>query len=81
MSGDKTMTNRPAKDNAEALAAFLTAKVDIDAMLTRLQGFSGEHFNTSPDDINWGDVGTLTHYASKLREITDSVFHEGEHSE
>ncbi len=71
------MTNRPARDNSKALAAFMARKAEIDAMLARLQGLSDEHFNASPDDINWGDVGTLTHYVTKLREITDSAFHEG----
>jgi len=42
---------------------------------------SGDHFETYPDEINWGDVGTLTHYASLLRQITDSVFKEGEYAE
>ena len=35
----------------------------------------------SPDEINWGHVGTLNHYRAKLREITDSAFKEGEHAE
>jgi len=56
-------------------------KAAIDTMLARLQGLSDEHFNASPDEIDWGDVGTLAHYATKLREITDSAFHEGEYAE
>ncbi len=74
------MTNRPAKDNSKAIAAYTARKAEIDTMLARLQGLSDEHFNASPDEINWGDVGTLAHYATKLREITDSAFHEGEHA-
>lgn len=38
-------------------------------------------FETSPDEINWGHVGTLNHYRAKLREITDMAFSEGEHAE
>ncbi len=75
------MTTQPAKDNSKALAAFMTRKAEIDTMLKRLQGLSDEHFDTSPDEINWSDVGTLAHYAAKLREITDSAFHEGEYAE
>jgi len=75
------MTNRPARDNSKALAAFMAAKAGIDIMLERLQGLSDEHFNANPDDINWGDVATLDHYASQLREITDSAFGEGEYAE
>ncbi len=50
-------------------------------MLLRLAALSADHFETSPDEINWGHVGTLNHYRAKLREITDSAFKEGEHAE
>ena len=68
------------RNNDKALAAFMTRKTEIDNMLTRLQALSDDHFNTSSDDIHWGDVGTLAHYATKLREITDSAFREGEYA-
>ena len=68
-------------DNTKALDAFIAAKTEIDAMLARLQALSDDHFETSPDEINWGHVGTLNHYRAKLREITDMAFHEGEHAE
>jgi hypothetical protein len=74
------MTRRPT-DNAKALDAFLTAKIEIDAMLERLAALSAGHFNAHPDEINWGHVGALSHYRAMLREITDSAFKEGEHSE
>ena len=76
------MTSRRATaPNDKALDAFLAAKVEIDAMLERLAALSAEHFETSPDEINWGHVGTLNHYRAKLREITDMAFSEGEHAE
>jgi hypothetical protein len=34
-----------------------------------------------PDEVNWGDVGTLADYAELLKHITDSAFHEGEFAE
>ena len=75
------MTNRRATaDNTKALNASFAAKVEIDAMLERLKTLSDDHFDTHPDEINWGDVGTLNHYASLLRHITDSAFSEGEHA-
>ena len=74
------MTRR-AQDSTEALDAFLAAKFEIDAMLERLAALSADHFDTHPDEIDWGDVGTLNHYRAKLREITDSAFGEGEHGE
>ena len=73
------MTRR-ATDNTKALDAFIAAKTEIDAMLERLAALSADHFETSPDEINWGHVGTLEHYASLLKRITDSAFGEGEHA-
>ncbi|MEO5337974.1 MAG: hypothetical protein H7841_13945 [Magnetospirillum sp. WYHS-4] len=68
-------------DNTQALDAFLAKKAEIDTMLARLRDLSDEHFNWSPDEINWGHVGTLGHYAELLKRITDSAFNEGEHAE
>jgi len=73
------MTRR-ATDNTKALDAFIDAKFEIDAMLARLAALSADHFETHPDEINWGHVGTLNYYRAKLREITDSAFKEGEHA-
>ena len=73
------MTRR-ATDNSKALDAFIAAKSEIDAMLQRLAVLSADHFETSPDEIHWGHVGTLKHYAGLLRQITDSAFKEGEHA-
>ena len=75
------MTTRRAPDNSKALDAFIAAKAEIDAMLERLAALSADHFETNPDEINWGHVGTLNHYRAKLREITDMAFNEGEHAE
>jgi len=70
----------PAADNGKAINAFLATKREIDGMLDRLKAFSDDHFDTNPDKIDWGDVGTLNHYSSLLRQITDSAFSEGEHA-
>ena len=75
------MTTRRATDNAKALDAFLSAKIEIDTMLERMKALSDDHYETSPDEIHWGHVGTLNHYRAKLREIADSAFKEGEHAE
>ena len=74
------MTTRRAADNSKALDAFIDAKTEIDTMLARLKTLSDDHFETHPDEIHWGHVGTLTHYAGLLRQITDSAFKEGEHA-
>ena len=73
-------TRRATATNDQALNAFLAAKLQIDGMLARIKTLSDDHFDTHPGEINWGDVGTLNHYASLLRQITDSAFSEGEHA-
>ncbi len=72
---------KAAGNKEAALNAFLGKKAEIDNMLARLQSLSDDHFNTQPDEINWGHVGTLEHYAHLLKRITDSAFSEGEHAE
>lgn len=68
------------KTNDSALAAFVARKAEIDALLARLADSSADHFGYAPDEINWGHVGTLGHYAELLKRITDSAFNEGEHA-
>jgi hypothetical protein len=68
-------------DKENALAAFIARKTEIDTMLARLTALSADHFETSLEEIDWGHVGTLGHYASLLRQVTDMAFHEGEHAE
>ena len=75
LRAEKARRNREA-----ALNAFIGKKAEIDEMLARLQTLSDDHFETHPDKINWGDVGTLGHYASLLKRITDSAFQEGGHA-
>jgi hypothetical protein len=75
LRAEKVRRNKEA-----ALNAFMEKKAAIDAMLTRLQTLSDDHFNAHPDEINWGDVGTLKNYTSLLKCITDSAFGEGEYA-
>ena len=68
------------RSSEQALAVFVSKKAEIDTMLARLQALSGDHFNYSPDEVTWGQVGTLEHYAELLKRITDSAFKDGEHA-
>ncbi len=68
------------KDNHAALAAFTANKAELDAMLARLSAFSDEHFGLAPEEVNWGDVGSLSDWAQKIREVSDRVFREGEYA-
>ena len=47
------------RDNAEAIAAFISRKSEIDTMLARLATLSADHFNTDLDTLHWGHVGDL----------------------
>jgi len=73
------MTN--PRTNASALAAFLARKAEIDGMIERLKTLSDDHFGVEPDAVDWGHVGTLSHYAELLKRITDAAFKEGEHAD
>jgi hypothetical protein len=75
-----TMRKKAAKSNIDALAAFVAKKAEIDLMLTRLGALSDDHFGVAPDEVTWGDVGTLEHHAELLERITNMAFHEGEHA-
>jgi hypothetical protein len=76
-----SLQNQIAKSREQVLAAFVSKKVEIDAILTRLQALSDDHFNYSPDEIDLGHVGTLGYYAELLKRVTDSAFKEGECAE
>jgi hypothetical protein len=68
------------RSNRDALAAFVSRKTEIDAMLARLQKLSDDHFGYVPDEITWAHVGSLEQYAGLLKRLTDSAFQEGEHA-
>ena len=72
--------NQIAKSKEQALAAFVSRKAEIDAMLTRLQALSDNHFGYSPDEITWSHAEGLAHYAEMLKRVTDQAFNEGEHA-
>jgi hypothetical protein len=75
------MHKQITKSKEEALAAFVSKKAEIDAMLIRLQALSDDHFNYSPDEVTWDHVGTIGYYAEMLKRVTDGAFKEGEHAE
>ena len=72
---------KAARNREAALSAFIAKKAEIDIMLARLASLSDDHFNCHPDEVSWGHVGSLEHYASLLKRITDSAFGEGEFAE
>jgi hypothetical protein len=68
------------RSSQQAVAAFVSKKTEIDAMLTRLQALSDDHFGYAPDEITWSHAEGLAHYAELLKRITDQAFNEGEHA-
>ena len=63
------MARKTAATNERALAAFVTAKTEIDRLLAELAALSADHFQASPDEITWGHVGTANHIRDRLQEI------------
>ena len=74
------MTRRtsPAPNETDSLAAFIAAKAEFDALLADLQRMSADHFAADPEAVLWGHVGSLTHWNSTLREVTDAYFKRSE---
>jgi len=70
---------RKSPNNQVALDAFIARKAEIDRMLERLTALSGDHFNVSPGEINWGHAGTLAH-DELLKRITGAALKEDEHA-
>jgi hypothetical protein len=46
------LQNQIPKSREQALAAFVSRKAEIDAMLTRLQALSDDHVGYTPDDVS-----------------------------
>ena len=65
---------------ALALQEFITYKTQFDDLLNRLKRLSDDHFDISPEDINWANVGDLNYYIKELQKISDRAFSEGEHA-
>jgi hypothetical protein len=77
----RRIQSQTARSNEDAVAAFVGKKAEIDAMLTRLQALSDDHFNYSPDEIDWGHVGTLGYYAEMLERSPTGPSKEGKCAE
>jgi hypothetical protein len=75
------LKHQDQRNHEQALAAFVGKKFEIDAMLSRLQDLSDDHFGCSPDEVTWSHVGTLEQWAELLKRITDQAFNEVEHAE
>jgi hypothetical protein len=77
---ETSMSKREANQQ-KSLEAFLARKAEFDAMVAELQQMSDDHFGADPDAVLWGTAGTLEHWNSRLRQVTDAYFHRGEFAE
>ena len=56
--------------NEEALNAYIATITEINAKLATLTKQANDHLGHSPEEINWGHVGTAQHTLEQLTEIT-----------
>lgn len=68
------------RNNDAATTEFVGAIAEMKALLARLEAAADDQLGHAPEEINWGHVGTANHYVAQLREISNSVFKEGEHA-
>lgn len=62
------MTNRT--DNTKAVNAFIGHIGDATALIAKIKDYIEIHFETMPETVNWGDVGTAQETARRLRELS-----------
>jgi hypothetical protein len=78
------LTDRPirtARNQEQSLKAFLGKKAEFDALLADLQRMTDDHFGADTEAVLWGNVSTLEHWNSRLREVADAYFKRGEFAE
>lgn len=71
----KTRSSTDPKDNATE--SCIGDKRRIDQMLARIQFLCDGHFDTDPDAVHWGDVGTINHVSGLMGQTTDIAFSVG----
>jgi hypothetical protein len=76
-----TLEKNLKKSDEKALEKFIGIIGEVNERLAELQTFTDEHMGFSPDDINWGHVGTAGWFLEKLKELTDFAYKRGEYAE
>jgi len=69
------------KNNDKALQEFMAKIATASTLLQELQEFVDDHMEYSPDEINWGHVGSAGYVVECLTELADWAFKRGEHAE
>ena len=68
-------------NNEKALLAFMAKMAEARQRLNELQTYVDDHMGESPDDINYGNVGSAGYLVEKLTELTDWAYNRGEYAE
>jgi len=58
-----------SRPNDEALRAFMSNMMEIQAQLTVLTRYVDNHMEDLPEDIHWGHVGSAGRVLESLSEI------------
>jgi hypothetical protein len=75
-----TRTDRTDANRQAALATFIAAKAEFDALLAELTAASADHFGADPDAVTWADADGLRHRMAPLRDLADALTRRGEYA-
>jgi len=67
--------------NEKALGAFMAKIAEAQTLLAELQAHVDDHMGASPEEINYGHVGSAGYMVEKLTELTDWALGRGEHAQ
>lgn len=62
---------KKAHDNSKAVQEFMVAVNAINDKLEKLGEYMDDHMGASPEEINWGHVGSANHILELLNDITE----------
>ena len=51
----------------ERTSKFHDACMEFDKLMAALQALRDDHFTADPDEVDWGDIGSLQHVNGLLR--------------
>lgn len=64
-----------------ALRSFTRNQQKVEAILNRIKESNDNHYDTSPEDVSWGDASNVAKIAKDLEELSDFIYQEGEYAE
>jgi len=67
--------------NEKALGAFMAKIAEAQSLLAELQAHVDDHMGASPEEINYGHVGSAGYMVEKLTELTDWALGRGEYEQ